>query len=201
MERFTSMEKSIYQYRMERRNNKQEYLNNKYLLLIPSLLAVLGRLADEQISKQGTEEQGKVKYIIFQRLLTSEQTGSFEIYVGLSDAMLYLDEEMDYLFWKPELLYEDIDQAVWEIKQILSKEYVQIEEHELLCLKQKLFLDDWELFVGILKKIAGEIVGEIAKSSLLLEDEIQILCGNYMDRLDIIHKAKPFKEQQEENYG
>ena len=201
MERFTSMEKSIYQYRMERRNNKQEYLNNKYLLLIPSLLALLGRLADEQISKQGTEEQGKVKYIIFQRLLTSEQTGSFEIYVGLSDAMLYLDEEMDYLFWKPELLYEDIDQAVWEIKQILSKEYVQIEEHELLCLKQKLFLDDWELFVGILKKIAGEIVGEIAKSSLLLEDEIQILCGNYMDRLDIIHKAKPFKEQQEENYG
>lgn len=194
MERFTSMEKSIYQYRMERRNNKQEYLNNKYVSLIPSLLAVLDRLVDEQISKQGLEEQGKVKYVIFQRLLSSERTDSLEIYVGMSDAMLYLDEEMDYLFWKPELLYEDIDQAMREVKQILSKEYVQIEEHELLCLKQKLFLDDWKLFVGILKNMAGEIVREIAKSSLLLEDEIQILCGNYMDRLDIIHKAKPFEE-------
>ena len=201
MERFTSMEKSIYQYRMERRNNKQEYLNNKCESLIPSLLAVLGSLADEQISKQDLEEQGKVKYIIFQHLLSSERTGSFEIYVGMSDAMLYLDEEMDYLFWKPELLYEDIDKAMQEIEEILRKEYVQIEEYELLHLKQKLLLDDWKLLVGMLKKIAGEIVEEITKSSLLLEDEIQILCGNYMDRLDIIYKAKQFKEQQEENYG
>jgi len=190
MDRFTSMEKSINQYRKERKNNKREYLNNNGESLIPSLLAVLGSLADVQISKQDLEGQGKVKYIIFQRLLSSERTGSFEIYVGMSDAMLYLDKEMDYLFWKPELLYEDIDQAMREIEKILSKEYVQIEEYELIYLKQKLLLDDWKLFVGILKMAAGEIAGEITKSSLLLEDEIQILCGNYMDRLDIIYKAK-----------
>lgn len=190
MERFKSMEKSIYQYRMQRKNSKQKYLNNKYELLMPSLLAVLGSLAHEQISKQNSEEQGKVKYIVFQRLLSSERTGSYEIYVGMSDVLLYLDEEMDYLFWKPNLFYEDIDKAMQEVERIISNEYVQLEEYELLYLKQKLLLDDWKLFVGILKKIAGEIVAEITKSSLSLEDEIQILCGNYMDRLDIVYRAK-----------
>ena len=62
--------------------------------------------------------------------------------------MLYLDEEMAHAFWNTELLY----------------------------LKQKLLLDDRKLLVGILKKMAGNIAGNITKCPLKLEDEIEILC-------------------------
>lgn len=184
MDRFTSMEKSISQYRKERKSKKQEYLNSKYEMLSSSLMDILNGLAQE------IDEQRIIKYIIFQRLLSCERTGSYEIYVGMSAAMLYLDEEMEHTFWKPELLHEDMDKAMQDIEKILGKEYVQVEEYELLYLKQKLLMDDWKLLVGILKKMTGDIAENIMKSSLKLEDEIEILCGNYMDRLDVIYKAK-----------
>ena len=38
--------------------------------------------------------------------------------------------------------------------------------------------------------MTGNIAENIMKSPLKLEDEIEILCGNYMDRLDIIYKVK-----------
>ena len=103
MDRFTSMEKSISQYRKERKNEKREYLNSKYEMLSSSLMDTLNGLAQE------IDEQRIIKYITFQRLLSCERTGSYEIYVGMSAAMLYLDEEMEHAFWKPELLHEDME--------------------------------------------------------------------------------------------
>ena len=41
-----------------------------------------------------------------------------------------------------------------------------------------------------LGKMSGEISGKIMESPLLLEDEIQILCGAYMDKLEAVHKVK-----------
>lgn len=184
MDRFTSMEKSISRYRKERKIKKQEYLNSKYEMLSSSLMDILNGLAQE------IDEQRIVKYITFQRLLSCERTGSYEIDVGMSAAMLYLDEEMEHAFWKPELLHEDMDKAMQDIEKILGKEYVQVEEYELLYLKQKLLLDDWKLLVETLKKMAGDIAENIMRSSLKLEDEIEILCGNYMDRMNIIYKVK-----------
>lgn len=184
MERFANMEKSISQYRKERKSKKQEYLNSKYEMLRASLMDILSGLMQE------IEEQRIIKYVIFQRLLSCERTGSYEIYVGMNAAMLYLDEEMEHTFWSPELLHEDMDKAMQDIEKILGKEYIHIEEYELLYLRQKVLLDDWKLLVGILKKMAGDIAENIMKSPIKLEDEIEILCGNYMDRLDIIYKAK-----------
>ena len=46
------------------------------------------------------------------------------------------------------------------------------------------------MFVDTLGKMSGEILGKLMGSALLLEDEVQILSGAYMDKLEFVHKIK-----------
>lgn len=197
MNRYKELEEYIQEYCNNRKNEKRNSLANyKDGLLIQSLEEVLETLIQQEISYQEAEGQDEIKYLIFQRLLSSGYTGSYEISVGMSNAKLYLDEQIAYEYWKPDFIYDDIDEAMKEVRRILSKKYVQLEEYEMLHLKQQLLLDDWHLFVEILKKEANELARRIMESSLLLEDEIQIVYGNYMDQLRVAHKVKTFYEEE-----
>lgn len=195
MDRCKELEEYLEEYRICRRNLKKSILEEKYALLIPSLFTVLDGLIQEQIAMQESGEQGRIKYLVFQYLLTSGYTGSCEMAVSLSNSALYLDENMICTYWKPELIYENTDKDMEEVRRRLNRKFIRIEEYELLHIKQKLLLDDWELFVDTLGKMSGEILGEIMESTLLLEDEIQILSGAYMDKLEVVHKIKSGSRQ------
>lgn len=99
--------------------------------------------------------------------------------------MIYLDDNLSCVYWKPDLIYDGIDEDMEEVKCILQQKYLRIEEFELMCLKQKLLLDDWKVFSKIIDKLAVEMVEQILRSQLLLENELEILYGDYMDRLDV----------------
>lgn len=191
MNRFTEMEEYIQDFRIKRMDAKRAYLDDgeKYEMLFSSLLPVLETLIQEQISLQEAGEQGKVKHIIFHRLLSSGYTGSYEISVGMCSAMLYLDKHMSCAYWKPKFIHDGMDKDMEEVRRRLNRKFVRIEEFELLRLKQKLLLDGWQLFCEMLRRLGGEAAQKVLESSLLLEDEIQILYGDYMDRLDAACKA------------
>lgn len=206
MERFTEMEDCIQDFRTRRMNAKRTYLDDKdkYEALFSSLLPALKALIQEQASMQEEGEQGKVKCVIFHRLLSSGYTGSCEISVGISSAMLYLDKHMSSAYWRPVFLYDDIDKDMEEVRQRLSQKFVHIEEFELLRLKQKLLWDDWRLFCEMLEKLGEKAAEEMLESTLCLEDEIQVLYGDYMDRLDTACKAAASRRngrEKEENNG
>lgn len=187
MERCTEMEKYIENYCRGRKNEKREYLNRHYSDVLTPLLAVVDTLTQDMEKKQAAKEQGKIRNLIFHRLLSSGYTGSYEISVGMSNATLYLDEHMSCIYWKPEIICQGIEDDMKKVKQLLNNKYTRIEEYELLRLKQNLLLDDWNLFCEILYKMAERLVEKIKDSPLQLEDEIWILCGDYMDRLDVVH--------------
>lgn len=199
MNRYDELEEYIKEYCNQRKDKKgNRLINYTDSLLVPLLKKVLETLI-QQICKQKTEGQNKIKYLIFQRLLSSGYTGSYELSVGMSNAKLYLDEQIVYEYWKPDFIYEDIDRSMEEVKKILGKKYVRIEDYELLRLKQQLLFDDWTLFVEILKRESRQIIQSVIESDLILEDEIQVLYGNYMDKLRIAYKIKTCNE--EENNG
>lgn len=199
MNRYDELEEYIKEYCNQRKDKKgNRLINYTDSLLVPLLKKVLETLI-QQICKQKTEGQNKIKYLIFQRLLSSGYTGSYELSVGMSNAKLYLDEQIVYEYWKPDFIYEDIDRSMEEVKKILGKKYVRIEDYELLRLKQQLLFDDWTLFVEILKRESRKIIQSVIESDLILEDEIQVLYGNYMDKLRIAYKIKTCNE--EENNG
>lgn len=190
MERFLEMEEYISDYRRERKNEKRKHLNDYYEDLLTSLFAIVDTLIQDVEKKQTAKEQRNIKYLIFQRLLSSGYTGSYEISVGMSNAALYLDEHMSFTYWKPEFFCQNVEEDMKNIRRLLNNKYIRIEEYELLRLKQCLLFDDWSLFCEALDKIAERLVEEMEDSLLQMEDEIQILYGNYMDKLDVAHRKK-----------
>lgn len=150
MKRCKELEENIQKYCSERKNAKWEYIDNNYSMLFPAFMENLDILIKRWCGEQKDKKQDKVKYLIFQRLRTSGYTGTYEISMGLSNAMLYLDEHMSCVYWKPDLIFEDIDSDMVDVKKKLEQKYIRIEEYELLFLKQRLLLDDWKLFFKVL---------------------------------------------------
>lgn len=187
MERCVEMEEYIEDFRRERMNAKKEHLNSHYNDLFTPLLAVIDAFIRNLIEKQDTDEQGKIKYLTFHRLQSSGYTGSYEMSVGMSNAMLYLDEHASCTYWKPEIIYHGVEEDMEKVRQILKNKYTHIEEYELLRLKQNFLSDDWNLFCEALGKLAEKLAEKMKDSPLQLEDEIQILYGDYMDRLDVAY--------------
>ena len=188
MERIPELEEYIKEYRTNRRCVKSSLVETKWNSLLPSLYACVDSLIKEQILRREADRQEKIKYILFLRLLSSGYTGSGEIALGMSNSMIYLDDNFSYTCWRPNLIYEGIDKDMEKVKRILQHKYIRLEEFELLYLKQKLLLDDWEAFSKIIGKLAEEMIEQILNSTLLLEDELEILYGDYMDRLDVAAK-------------
>lgn len=190
MERISEMEEYINEYRNIRQSKKRGWVEKEYHCLLPSLYTYMDFLIKEQIFKRESGVQEGIKYILFFRLLSSGYTGSNEIALGMSNSMIYLDDNFSCVYWRPNLIYEDIDKDIEKVKRILQQKYIQIEEFELLYLKQKLLMDDWEVFSKIIGKLSEEIAERVINSSLPLENELEILYGDYMDRLEVAAKIE-----------
>ena len=190
MKRCVEMEEYIEDYRCVRKNKKREYLNSHYSDLLTPLLAVVDMLIQDVEKKQIEKVQGKIKNLIFHRLLSSGYTESYEILVEMSNATLYLDEHVSCTYWKPEIIYQGVEEDMKKVRRLLNKKYIHIEEYELLRLKQNLLFDDWSLFCKALDKMAERLAEKMKNSPLQLEEEIQILYGDYMDKLDVAYREK-----------
>lgn len=188
MDRIPKLEEYVKEYRISRQDEKSNVVEKEYKRLLPSLCTCVDSLINEQIVRREANGREGIKHIFFFRLLSSGYTGSGEIALGMSNSMIYLDDNLSCVYWKPDLIYDGIDEDMEEVKCILQQKYLRIEEFELMCLKQKLLLDDWKVFSKIIDKLAVEIVEQVLRSPLLLENELEILYGDYMDRLDVAVK-------------
>lgn len=74
--------------------------------------------------------------------------------------MLYLDEYMSCVYWKPNLIYENINSDMENVRKKLEQKYIRIEEYELLYLKQRILLDDWKLFFKVLERLSSKIADD-----------------------------------------
>lgn len=190
MERILELEEYIKEYRTTRQSEKGSMVEKEYPSLLPSFFASMDSLIEDQTLRREPDAEEGVRYILFFRLLSSGYTGSNEIALGMSDSMIYLDDKLSCVYWKPDLIYEGIDEDMEKIKRILQQKFLRIEEFELLYLKQKLLLDDWKVFSQIIGKFTEGIAELVLNSRLPLEKEVEILYGNYMDRLDVAAKIE-----------
>ena len=77
--------------------------------------------------------------------------------MGLSNDMIYLDEHMSCVYWRPDLIFKDIDRDMLDVNKKLAQKYIRIEEYELLYLKQRILLDDWKLFFKVLERLSSKV--------------------------------------------
>ena len=71
-------------------------------------------------------------------------------------------------------------------QDILNKEFVRLEKFEMFYVQQRLLSDDWELLCTFLPQLARGIADRITGSSLLTEEELEVLYGGYMEKLQTV---------------
>lgn len=188
MNRFVEMEDYLQDYRIQRSILKREKLDKESNCFTDLLKEQIEILIEEQVFWQEEKSQGAVKYIIFCNLLSSGYTHSHEIALGLADERLYLNEKLNWVYWRPEYIYTKTDQDLEEMARLLREKFVRIEQYELFYLQRKLLMDDWNLFVENLSMVSDQLLEQIIDSRLLLEQELEILYGGYMDEPNMAYQ-------------
>ncbi|GLC81712.1 hypothetical protein [Lacrimispora brassicae] len=190
MDRITELETYIQEYREKRLSERKGYIVKNYKQMIPSFSSRLDMLIKAQETRQETGNQDKIKYLTFFRLISSNYTESYELALGMSTSMLYMDKGTTYVYWTPEIVYDSVKQDMAELEKMLRKEFLRLEAYELFYLKQLLLYDSWQGFQTIIESIVKETADKIIASSLMLENKIQVLCGDYMDKVNGICKIE-----------
>lgn len=190
MDRREELEEYIREYREQRLLDRKAYAAAHYKKMIPAFGSKLGLLIEEQIKRQNTRQQGSIKYLTIFRLRSSGYTESYELAVGMSNPMLYMDKKTSYVYWSPDVVYDSIIKDKKDAEKLLRRKFVGLTSYELFQLKQLLLNDDWNVLQTVLGNIAEETAEIIVGSSLLREEKIQVLCGDYMDQVNFVCSIK-----------
>ena len=67
---------------------------------------------------------------------------------------------MSCVYLKSNLIYENINSDMENVRKKLEQKYIRIEEYELLYLKQIILLDDWKLFFKVLERLSSKIADD-----------------------------------------
>ena len=190
MNRQEELEMYIQEYREQRLLDRKAYAAAHYKKMIPAFGSKLGLLIEEQIRRQNTRQQESIKYLMISRLRSSNYTESYELAMGMSNSMLYMDKNTSYVYWSPDIVHDSITKDTKDAEKLLRRKFVGLTNYELFQLKQLLLNDDWNVLQTVLRNIAEETTAIIAASSLRLEEKLQVLCGNYMDQVNFVCSIK-----------
>ena len=178
------MEKYIEEYRAERINRKREQIAKIKKELQPVFCKKIRFLIQNQVLLN-RDVIGNIEVFYLCRLLSSGYTESYESVLGLSNALLFLDKRRSETYWCPRYIYKDLKSDMQEVEKKLRTKFVRIEEYELLHMKQLLFKDDWEVLKDCFYELAQEQLPMFSDSVLDFEPELKIMCGDYMDQLQL----------------
>lgn len=186
MNRSGELMEAIKEYWDERTRTKRDFFLSNYMELEPEFDNRLKFLVDCHSEKVKDGCQKKIKYIYLCHLMSSSCTESYQATLGMSSSMLYLDENKSETYWFPEAIYKNIDQDMDKIKAHLRKKFIRLEEYELFSLKQKLLSDDWKILKECFLLLIKNSIDLVLGSSLPLDDEFEVLAGEYMDKMETL---------------
>lgn len=190
MERKEELEESIQEYREMRLNDRRGFIESRYKEMVPAFCAKLDQLMLEQKHRQETGEQKQIKHIFVLRLRSSNYTESYELAIGMSNALLYLDKQMSFAYWNPKPVFDSIETDLAEADKFLRRRSLYLDKNELFHLKQQLLDDDWQAFQSVLPAIVKEVESIVLNNPLKMEKEVQVLCGDYMDLVTFVCEIK-----------
>lgn len=190
----TQFEACIQEYRVNRRREMRGYIKRHYNEMQDAFCRIMDELIRKQIRLKQAGEDEEVTTLCFWHLLSSDHTGSYEMAVGMCGKKIQLDEHMAYVYWKPELLYDGIDQEMEALERFLRKCFPSVGSYDVIQLKYKLLMDDWLLFGKSVRKLAAAAEERIQKSPMQAEKEIQVMIGDYKGQMSRVCGIRPKKD-------
>lgn len=155
----------------------------------------LDALIIRQTEKQQNGQQEKICFLYLCRLESSNYTESYKVLMGMSNSMLYLDEDKVDVFWCPTPVFCGVKQDMETIRKWLKENKEDMEEKKLSEWKRKLLEDDWNIMKEQFCKLIEENFYRIADSALLTEEPFLALSGDYMEPLNIAWETQKEKGQ------
>lgn len=186
MDRLKELEDSIKGFWSERTMKKKILIDDNYEKIKVEFQKKLIYLIDHQTRQKREDSEEKIQTIYLYRLMSGIYTESYDSILGLSNSMLYLDDGKSQIYWTPEIIYSDIHRDMKAVEIRLRKEFMRLSEYELLRLKRILLNDDWGLFQECFLNLIKDSIKIITDSSLELEDDFQVLSGNYMEQPEVL---------------
>lgn len=185
-DRIKDMEKVIKEYRTKRLETMQKHTTKYISDLDATFCKALNAVIEKQLQRQLEDGETKIRHLYFCRLHTSDYTGSYGAKIGMSDSRMYLDEKLSLADWYPTPLYASLDKDMEAVTKLLQRTFIRLQESELYAMKQRLADDSWIVAELCFHTLVQNNFSFIVDSKLRLENEILILCGDYMDKLKII---------------
>lgn len=189
MDRKKDLEKYIEEYRAERLRLKNDKLVQLIAELEPVFCEKLNFLIKDQLIKV-RQCPGDLEIFYLSCLQSSGHTESYDSIAGISNAQLFLDNNKSQAYWCPKQIYKDMDYDMKDMEKRLRKKIVRLEQYELLYLKQLLIMDDWEVLQQCFCELIHKHLELLIESPLDFQPELKVMCGNYMDRLQLKQSFK-----------
>lgn len=196
MERVKELEAYIKEFWNERIEQKKKNIQGQQQQLEQALCQQINILIEEQEKKQKEGIQDTIKYLFLCRLSSSGYTDSYDVMLGLSNALLYLDQNKSYTYWYPKQIYDRVNKDMEDIGNLLRKKFICLEKFELFYLKQRLLLDNWGILIQVFTGALDSVYNQFENSSLVLDRVIMVLYGDYMDQLQIVRRMERLHEQK-----
>lgn len=179
-------------YLETRQKIKHSYEKNKKSI-DASFLELVKQLLQKGIEKQKKGEKKRISFLTFYQLNTSIQRKSYEIQMNLYSAQFYYEKEDIYALWRPDFLYEYVEEDMEYFKKKAGQEifqirYPKLEEARLLYTSALSML-----FLSYLKEWIPEIISLSEFKELEKEKGFQILYGQYMGKLFCLYEEKEEK--------
>lgn len=197
MERIKDMERNIRDIRTKRLETMQSHIAEYIPVLAQGFRKALNTIIKEQLQYQSEEAESKIKHLYLCRLHTSDYTGSYGAIIGMSGSGMYLDENPSQVNWYLKSLYANLDKDMEAVTKLLRRTFIRLQESELFAIKQRLSDDNWIVAESCFRTLVQNNFDLISDSKLRLEDEVLILCGNYMDNLKIIDTREIASDKKE----
>lgn len=172
-----------------RQKIKHNYQKNKKSI-DASFLEIVKQLLQEGIEKQKKGEKKCISFFTCYQLNTSIQKKSYEIQMNLYNAQFYYDKEDIYALWRPDFLYEYLEEDMDYFKKKAGQEIFQIryphlEEARLLYTNALSML-----LLSYLKEWIPKIITLSEFKKLEKEKNFQIIYGQYMGKLFCLYQEK-----------
>lgn len=186
MKQLEEMDTYIEDYRSERIELKRRMLKTDRTALNHLFCEALDDLINQQTDKQMDGEQEEIRYVYLCQLASSRYTESYKVLFGMSNSMLYLDDNKSEVAWYPEPIYQEMKEDMEKVQKRLKEKEERPETKVLLELKQKLLSDNWDFLKEQFQELIEENFYRITDSHLLVEERFSALCGDYMERLPVV---------------
>lgn len=163
-----------------------------------SFLKSFTNVFEKAIYLQKSKYKGPIGFIVISFLRTSIIENNFEYRIDLYDNSFYLDKVECSGYWNANFFFQYLNNDV-EILQMIIREYIgKVKQYELEFFKKE-YAASYNLLVNeyIIHNITSVIKTEEYKM-IVKDQNIKILSGEYMDKLNLIYDGE---EEKEDNIG